>query len=134
MLLSLISVEFYLKTISFFLGINTFGTHIILGMTLPLLIVAPFTLRLVFPNLTKSSKTQWDDVKRGELVLFQNDTQFHSEVFSVIGRYILCHAVRVSFKYCILFIIKISFMLIYNIQIFNRYLFVCLLQLYIVDI
>ncbi|OXU29143.1 hypothetical protein TSAR_006404 [Trichomalopsis sarcophagae] len=77
------------------IGMNTFGSHIILGMALPLLIFAPFTLRLVFPNLTKSAKTQWDDVKRGELVLFQNDTPFHSEVFSVAGKYILYHAVRV---------------------------------------
>ncbi|XP_011505498.1 PREDICTED: GPI ethanolamine phosphate transferase 3 isoform X3 [Ceratosolen solmsi marchali] len=77
------------------LGINTFGSHIILGMTFPLLIFAPFTLRLVFPNLIKSKKIQWNDIKQGELILFQNDTQFHSEVFNVAGKYILLHAARV---------------------------------------
>lgn len=92
----IIKIKYFSST-----GMNTFGSHIILGIALPLLIFAPFTLRLVFPNLTKSAKTQWDDVKRGELILFQNETPFHSEVFSVAGKYILYHAVRVSKTYLI---------------------------------
>ncbi|KAJ8670761.1 hypothetical protein QAD02_002020 [Eretmocerus hayati] len=77
------------------IGMNTFGSHIVLGVTLPLLVIAPFTLMLVYPTLTKSMKIQWNDFKRGELLLFQNDTTFHLEVFSVAGRYILFHAFRV---------------------------------------
>lgn len=63
---------------------------------LPLLIITPFTLRIVFPNFAKPAKIPLEDLDSGELVLFKNSTQFHSHIFSVSGRYILFHAIRVS--------------------------------------
>jgi hypothetical protein len=52
----------------------------------------------VFPNLAKRQQIQLNYIKGGELILFQNDTQFHSAIFNVAGKYILFHAFRVSCK------------------------------------
>lgn len=75
------------------IGINTFGSHIILGATLPLLVIVPFTFYLVFPKLAKVKFSE-DDMKRGELLLFEQDSVFHAAVFSVAGKYILLHGIR----------------------------------------
>lgn len=75
------------------IGINTFGSHIVLGSTLPLLVIAPFTFYLVFPKLAKV-KFADDDMKRGELLLFQKNSVFHAAVFSVAGKYTLLHGIR----------------------------------------
>ena len=75
------------------IGINTFGSHVILGATLPLLVIVPFTLYLVFPKLIKVKFLE-DDMKRGELLLFEQDSVFHTAVFSVAGKYIMLHGIR----------------------------------------
>lgn len=68
----------------------------ILGATLPLLVIVPFTLYLVFPKLIKVKFLE-DDMKRGELLLFEQDSIFHTAVFSVAGKYIMLHGIRVSY-------------------------------------
>ncbi|XP_058810269.1 GPI ethanolamine phosphate transferase 3 isoform X3 [Phymastichus coffea] len=75
-------------------GFNTFGSHFILAVAIPLLVIAPFTLRHVCPSFAKEAEIQ-DLDKQGELILYQNDTLFHSAIFSVAGKYILFHAARV---------------------------------------
>lgn len=75
------------------IGINTFGSHIILGATLPLLVIVPFTFYLVFPKLAKIKFSE-DNMKRGELHLFEQDSVFHAAIFSVAGKYILLHGIR----------------------------------------
>ncbi|XP_003703106.1 phosphatidylinositol glycan anchor biosynthesis class O [Megachile rotundata] len=75
------------------IGINTFGSHIILGATLPLLVIVPFTFYLVFPKLAKVKFVE-DDMKRGELLLFEQDSVFHTAIFSVAGKYILLYGIR----------------------------------------
>ncbi|CAK9803101.1 GPI ethanolamine phosphate transferase 3 [Anthophora plagiata] len=75
------------------IGINTFGSHIILGATLPLLVIVPFTFYLIFPKIAKVKFLE-DDMKRGELLLFEQDTAFHAAVFSVAGKYVLLHGIR----------------------------------------
>ncbi|XP_076287224.1 phosphatidylinositol glycan anchor biosynthesis class O [Lasioglossum baleicum] len=75
------------------IGINTFGSHIILGATLPLLVIVPFTLYFVFPKLVKAKFSE-DDLKRGELLLFEQHSVFHMAIFSVAGKYALLHGIR----------------------------------------
>ncbi|XP_014472092.1 PREDICTED: GPI ethanolamine phosphate transferase 3 [Dinoponera quadriceps] len=77
------------------IGINTFGSHIILGATLPLLVIVPFTLHLVFPKFLKAKFLE-DDMKRGELLflLSEQDSAFQAAVFSVAGKYVLLHGIR----------------------------------------
>lgn len=77
------------------LGINTFGSYMILGMTVPLLVIAPFSLRLMFPLMMKSLAPE-DEKKRGELLLFECNEEFHAELFSASGKYIIFHGFRVS--------------------------------------
>ncbi|XP_029669534.1 GPI ethanolamine phosphate transferase 3 [Formica exsecta] len=85
--------HFYGNLVSAILiGINTFGSHIILGATLPLLVVVPFTLHRVFPKFLKAKFL--DDIKRGELLLFEQDSAFHAAIFSVAGKYTLLHGIR----------------------------------------
>ncbi|XP_015593772.1 GPI ethanolamine phosphate transferase 3 isoform X2 [Cephus cinctus] len=68
------------------IGINTFGSHIILGATLPLLVVAPFTIYLMLPNLVKMKFRPEEDLKRGELLLYERQAIFHGAVFTVLGK------------------------------------------------
>ncbi|XP_011697495.1 PREDICTED: GPI ethanolamine phosphate transferase 3 [Wasmannia auropunctata] len=85
--------HFYGNLVSAILiGINTFGSHIILGATLPLLVIVPFTLHRVFPKFLKAKF--FDDIKRGELLLFEQDSAFHAAIFATAGKYTLLHGIR----------------------------------------
>ncbi|XP_034939736.1 GPI ethanolamine phosphate transferase 3 [Chelonus insularis] len=75
------------------IGINTFGSHIILGFTLPLLVIVPFTIYIMIPKLVKKFRFE-NDMKRGELILFDKELIFHNAVFSVAGKYLLIHGFR----------------------------------------
>ncbi|OAD62078.1 GPI ethanolamine phosphate transferase 3 [Eufriesea mexicana] len=66
---------------------------ILIGATLPLLVIVPFTFYLVFPKLVKVKFLE-DDMKRGELLLFEQDSVFHTAIFSIAGKYILLHGIR----------------------------------------
>lgn len=78
------------------LGVNTFGSHIILGATLPLLIIAPFTIFVMIPKLAKMKFRVNEDMKRGELVLFDKESTFHHALVTVCGKYLLIHGLRVK--------------------------------------
>ncbi|KAG5312944.1 PIGO transferase, partial [Acromyrmex insinuator] len=85
--------HFYGNLVSAILiGINTFGSHILLGATLPLLVVVPFTLHRIFPKFLKAKF--FDDIKRGELLLFEQDSAFHAAIFAIAGKYTLLHGIR----------------------------------------
>lgn len=75
------------------IGINTFGSHIILGAMLPLLVIVPFTLYFMFPNLCRSKICE-GDMKRGEFILYEQESNFHGAVFAVSGKYIMFHGIR----------------------------------------
>ncbi|XP_014212963.1 GPI ethanolamine phosphate transferase 3-like [Copidosoma floridanum] len=75
--------------------INTYGSHIILGVLLPLLVITPFTMIFFFPQIAKLSKIALADIKQGEQSLLSNSYLFHSEIYSVCGKYILLHAFKV---------------------------------------
>ncbi|KAF7995365.1 hypothetical protein HCN44_006472 [Aphidius gifuensis] len=76
------------------IGINTFGSSIILGITLPLLVIAPFTIFVMIPKIAKLKFKADNDMKRGELVLFDKESSFHHSIFVVCVKYILFHAFR----------------------------------------
>lgn len=77
------------------IGVNTFGSYILMGVTLPLLLIGPFTLYIMFPNLA-SCKSEEKDLNRGELVVYENDALLMRGMFSLGCKYILYHAIRVS--------------------------------------
>ncbi|CAL1686108.1 unnamed protein product [Lasius platythorax] len=75
--------HFYGNLVSAILiGINTFGSHIILGATLPLLVVVPFTLHRVFPKFLKAKFL--DDIKRGKYTLLHGIRTFGSMLAATI--------------------------------------------------
>ncbi|KAF5307208.1 hypothetical protein FQR65_LT00724 [Abscondita terminalis] len=81
--------------------INTFGAFILMGFTLPLLLIAPFTFAFMCPSLcnkrTDDSKLL-KDVSRGEIILYEKEGVMFNGVFTISCKYILFHAVRVIFK------------------------------------
>lgn len=92
--------------------INTFGSHILFGLTIPLLLIAPFTFYVMFPHLCTSSTTstsnyesgpptKWNqkEMKRGELLLYERDSMLLNGVFTVSSKYMLFFGIRVSNKY-----------------------------------
>lgn len=83
-------------TLILFLGINTFGSHILLGLTLPLLVIVPSTIIVMIPSLSKAQFRVNEELKKGELVLFDRLSTFHNSLFLVAGKYILLHGFRVS--------------------------------------
>lgn len=76
------------------IGINTFGSHIMFGLTIPLLLIAPFTLYIMFPNLFRSDDRK--EMRRGELILYERDGSLLSGVFILSCKYIIFYGIRVS--------------------------------------
>lgn len=62
-----------------------------IGLLLPLLLIAPFTLYVMFPNLGKQQ-----DMSKGELLLYENEEAFYSSLLNICCKYIMCHGIRVS--------------------------------------
>ncbi|XP_015523909.1 GPI ethanolamine phosphate transferase 3 isoform X1 [Neodiprion lecontei] len=76
------------------IGINTFGSHILLGVMLPLIVMAPFTIYFIFPNIAGSKAQSQKDLRRGELLLYESDSSLLTTVFSVSAKYVLFHGIR----------------------------------------
>lgn len=79
-----------------FSGINTFGSHILLGATLPVIVVAPFTLYFMFPSLAGNKLNPDKDMRRGEVLLYERETSLLATAFTVSAKYMLFHGFRVS--------------------------------------
>ena len=81
-----------------FLGFNTFGSHIVMGLMLPLLNVIPLALSIFNSKVIKVTKLNLQKFQQEEIILHHNHANFHAELFSISGRYILLHASRVSWR------------------------------------
>lgn len=77
--------------------INTFGSQIIMGLTLPLIIIAPSTLYVMLPWLYSKNNELCNDLIRGDMILYENEKNVNTQLFLLCCKYILCHAIRVSF-------------------------------------
>lgn len=77
-------------------GLNTFGSHLIVAMTLPLLAIVPFTFCMIFP--VKLKFHEHDEMRKGEYILFERHSVFHNALFTVYGKYILLHGIRVRIR------------------------------------
>ncbi|XP_017784023.1 PREDICTED: GPI ethanolamine phosphate transferase 3 [Nicrophorus vespilloides] len=73
--------------------INTFGSYLITGITLPLLMIAPFSTHVMLPSLFNKKKGV--NLARGELVIYDYDQAFLRGAFKMSCKYIMCHALRV---------------------------------------
>lgn len=98
-------------------GINTYGSHIIMGVLVPLLVIAPFTVCCTYPTLAKLKFHPDYDLTRGERILLEQDSAFRNAVFTVLMKYVLFHGTRVSFEFHLNENSKTHF------DIFQKYLF-----------
>lgn len=81
-------------------GWNTFVSRILFGITLPLLLTAPFTLWLRFPSLRRNLPNEegrtlkTSDLEQGEVVLIEHVEETRSQLFKLCVRYLHLQAVR----------------------------------------
>ncbi|XP_066249220.1 GPI ethanolamine phosphate transferase 3 [Euwallacea similis] len=75
--------------------LNTFGTYILSGLLLPLLIIAPFTLLVMMPSVCGKQKGFYTVAQKGELLIFERDRMATSALFVVSCKYIAGHTVKV---------------------------------------
>ncbi|GLH12441.1 GPI ethanolamine phosphate transferase 3 [Gryllus bimaculatus] len=77
------------------IGFNTFSSQIIMGLMLPLVLIAPFTLWVMFPKfITANTDIKLEDMRRGEMLLFEKDGLFYRGMFTLCTKYILFHGMR----------------------------------------
>lgn len=77
--------------------INTFASHIVMSLMLPVLLVAPFTLHVMFSKILPSAAkdgVKSKDIKQGELVLYKKDDLLYEGAFILCARYILFFGIR----------------------------------------
>ncbi|XP_076050603.1 phosphatidylinositol glycan anchor biosynthesis class O isoform X2 [Oratosquilla oratoria] len=74
------------------IAINTYSSHILVGLTLPLVILAPLALPAIFPSI---KNTSMEGLGRGELLLLDNVEATHSALWRTSLSYISLHAFKV---------------------------------------
>lgn len=82
----------------FLISINTFASHIVLSLMLPILLIAPFTLHVMFPKMVPSSSKdiiKINDMKRGELILYEKDDLLYYGMFTLCTKFILFFGFRI---------------------------------------
>lgn len=80
-------------------GLNTFTSHVVLGLMLPILLVAPFTLHTMFSKILPSGVkdgVKSKDMKQGEMILYEIDDMLYQGMFILCAKYILFFGIRVS--------------------------------------
>ncbi|CAG9766190.1 unnamed protein product [Ceutorhynchus assimilis] len=75
--------------------LNTFGSYMLAGMLLPLLVIAPFTLLILMPSLVGRQKEFAGGPQKGEMILFEKERLTMSTLFSVSCKYIAGHSIKV---------------------------------------
>lgn len=76
--------------------INTFGSYIIMGILLPMLQIAPFTLYAIITSLSNKKTNKQKDLTRGDIIIFENDHMLLVNMFKLSCNYLSCFAIRVS--------------------------------------
>lgn len=87
--------------------INTFGSYILAGLLLPLLLVTPFALFVMMPSIVPK-KVEYvtndhqfiqqqlqKDFSRGEIILYEKSGMLLKSVFIVCCKYVICHGIKV---------------------------------------
>lgn len=77
--------------------LNTFSSTVLAGVSLPLLLLWPFTNRIVFDKRNRFSVEMDDDLKKGEFYLFENPTFFNS-LYHLTCKYIIIQGAKLFFS------------------------------------
>ncbi|XP_076257913.1 phosphatidylinositol glycan anchor biosynthesis class O [Rhynchophorus ferrugineus] len=75
--------------------INTFGTYIITGLLLPLLVIAPFCLFIMMPSLVAKNKSFFGQIQKGEMILYERSKLVSASMFTLCCKYILIYGIKV---------------------------------------
>lgn len=73
--------------------INTFGSYIVMGLSLPLILISPFSFYVMMPSFI--SKRNKLSLSRGELELYDRNDKVGSNIFKLCCNYSMCHIIRV---------------------------------------
>ncbi|KAG8236339.1 hypothetical protein J437_LFUL010473 [Ladona fulva] len=79
---------------AFLIIVNTFASQLWFGLTLPLLLLSPFTFAVMFPSLVRREEMR-EEMDRGELMLYEKEGLFHNALFSLSSKFVLLGALRV---------------------------------------
>ncbi|XP_022911798.2 GPI ethanolamine phosphate transferase 3 [Onthophagus taurus] len=74
--------------------INTFGSYILTGFTLPMLQLAPLAIYKIFPQLETKLGTLKKDIDKGEMLIFENQDFLLGNTTKLCIKYLIFHAVR----------------------------------------
>ena len=75
---------------------HTYSSHILFGLSLPLVILSPFALSAIVPSLRKNFKA--DELVRGEFILAERPESLVGSLTASSVVYIALHALRVLFS------------------------------------
>ncbi|KAK3927529.1 GPI ethanolamine phosphate transferase 3 [Frankliniella fusca] len=73
--------------------VNTFCSHILMGLLLPLLLIVPLTLRVIRPQWAAVAVGD-HDLSQGELMIYQREDFAYRSLTTLTARYILLQGVR----------------------------------------
>ncbi|XP_069170942.1 GPI ethanolamine phosphate transferase 3-like isoform X1 [Procambarus clarkii] len=86
-------------------GLNTFSSQILFGFALPLVVLAPLALGVIFPKL-RGNRLESEDIKRGEFLLVDEPDQAEDALIFVGLSYTLLHAVKLFCSALAAFILR----------------------------
>ncbi|KAK4308569.1 hypothetical protein Pmani_019745 [Petrolisthes manimaculis] len=85
--------------------INTYSSHILFGLSLPLLLLAPHALATMYPKLLPS-RLENEEMRRGEFILVEEPQRTKAALLSLSLSYLLLHAAKVLFSAVAGFILR----------------------------
>lgn len=80
----------------FLVLVNTFGSHILAGLALPLLLISPYTLQFIKQELRPKRIDPNGDLGRGDVLLYENEEWLFNNACVLSCKYILVSALRVK--------------------------------------
>ncbi|KAK8726328.1 hypothetical protein OTU49_010212 [Cherax quadricarinatus] len=90
---------------AFLVGLNTFSSQILFGFTLPLVVLAPLAIGVIFPKL-RGNRLESEDIRRGEFLLVDEPDKAEDALVYVGLSYTLLHGVKLFFSALAAFILR----------------------------
>lgn len=91
-------------------GLNTYSSYILLGLALPLVVLAPLAISVVFPSL-RGSRLDGDEISRGEFLLVEEPDMLRESLMSTALSYISLQAAKVFCTSLAAFVLRRHLML-----------------------
>lgn len=76
-------------------GLNTFSTYVLFGLSLPLVVIVPLAISVIFPNL-RGTCLEGVEAARGEFLLVEDPDMARESLLSAALSYTFLHAAKVA--------------------------------------